>query len=63
MNSINSEFEQILLAAKERRGENTGKVYMTYVDQWLDTLPASESEEFKEFAEVTFTHCIGICFQ
>tara|TARA_R100001129_G_C5319655_1_gene247288 strand:+ start:1938 stop:2471 length:534 start_codon:yes stop_codon:yes gene_type:complete len=31
----------------------TGKVYMTYVDQWLDTLPASESEEFKEFAEVT----------
>ena len=33
--------------------KNTGKVYMTYVDQWLDTLPASESEEFKEFAEVT----------
>ena len=31
----------------------TGKVYMTYVDQWLDTLPAAESEEFKEFAEVT----------
>lgn len=31
----------------------TGKVYLTYVDQWLDTLPASESEEFKEFAEVT----------
>ena len=31
----------------------TGKVYTTYVDQWLDTLPASESEEFKEFAEVT----------
>ena len=29
------------------------KVYITYVDQWLDTLPASESEEFKEFAEVT----------
>ena len=26
----------------------TGKVYLTYVDQWLDTLPASESEEFKE---------------
>ena len=26
---------------------------MTYVDQWLDTLPAAESEEFKEFAEVT----------
>ena len=32
---------------------NGGKVYLTYVDQWLDTLPASESEEFKEFAEVT----------
>ena len=31
----------------------TGKVYMTYVDQWLDTLPAAESEEFKEFAEIT----------
>ena len=31
----------------------TGKVYTSYVDQWLDTLPASESEEFKEFAEVT----------
>jgi hypothetical protein len=30
-----------------------GKVYLTLVDQWLDTLPASESEEFKEFAEVT----------
>ena len=31
----------------------TGKIYLTYVDQWLDSLPASESEEFKEFAEVT----------
>ena len=31
----------------------TGKVYLNYVDEWLDTLPASESEEFKEFAEVT----------
>ena len=31
----------------------TGKVYLNYVDQWLDTIPASESEEFKEFAEVT----------
>ena len=31
----------------------TGKVYLTYVDQWLDTLPASESEDFIEFAEVT----------
>ena len=28
-------------------------LYVTYVDQWLDTLPASESEEFKEFADVT----------
>ena len=32
---------------------NTGKVYLNTVDQWLDTLPASESEEFKEFAEHT----------
>lgn len=31
----------------------TGKVYLTYVDQWLDSLPAAESEEFKEFAEAT----------
>jgi len=31
----------------------TGKVYLNYVDQWLDSIPASESEEFKEFAEVT----------
>ena len=31
----------------------TGKVYLTVVDQWLDTLPASESEDFREFAEVT----------
>ena len=29
------------------------KVYLTFVDQWLDTLQASESEEFKEFAEYT----------
>ena len=31
----------------------TGKIYVTYVDQWLDTLPAAESEDFREFAEVT----------
>ena len=31
----------------------TGKVYLNYVDEWLDTLPASESEQFKEFAEYT----------
>jgi len=31
----------------------TGKVYLTVVDQWLDTLPAAESEEFREFAEIT----------
>ena len=29
------------------------KVYITYVDQWLDTLPAAESEDFKEFADIT----------
>ena len=32
---------------------DTGKVYLNYVEQWLDTLPAGESEEFREFAEVT----------
>ena len=31
----------------------TGKIYLNIVDQWLDTIPASESEDFKEFAEVT----------
>ena len=31
----------------------TSKVYLTYVDQWLDTLPAAESEDFREFADVT----------
>ena len=31
----------------------TGKVYITFVDQWLDTLPAADSEDFREFAEIT----------
>lgn len=31
----------------------SGKVYITVVDQWLDTLPAADSEDFREFAEVT----------
>ena len=29
------------------------KVYLTVVDQWLDTLPAADSEDFREFAEYT----------
>jgi len=29
------------------------KLYLTLVDQWLDTLPAADSEEFREFAEIT----------
>ena len=29
------------------------KVYITIVDQWLDTLPAADSEDFREFAEIT----------
>ena len=33
--------------------KSESKVYMSYVDQWLDTLPAADSEDFKEFAEVT----------
>ena len=32
---------------------STSKVYLTLVDQWLDTLPAAESEDFREFADVT----------
>ncbi len=31
----------------------TGKIYLTYVDQWLDTLPAADSEDFREFADIT----------
>jgi hypothetical protein len=31
----------------------SGKVYLSVVDQWLDSLPASESDIFKEFAEMT----------
>ena len=31
----------------------TGKIYITLVDQWLDTLPAADSEDFREFAEIT----------
>lgn len=31
----------------------TGKVYLTVVDQWLDTLPAADSEDFREFADAT----------
>ena len=33
--------------------EKNSKVYLNYVEQWLDTIPASESEDFREFAEVT----------
>jgi len=29
------------------------KVYLTYVDQWLDTLPAADAEDFRDFAEAT----------
>ena len=29
----------------------TGKVYLNLVDQWLDTLPAADSEHFCEFAD------------
>ena len=31
----------------------TGKVYLNIVDQWLDTLPAADSEDFREFADAT----------
>ena len=33
--------------------EKGGKVYLNYVEQWLDNIPAAESEDFREFAEVT----------
>ena len=31
-----------------------GKVYTTYVDQWLDKIPAAESEDFREFAYLVY---------
>jgi hypothetical protein len=34
----------------------SGKVYLNSVDQWLDTLPAADSDHFKEFAE----HCPSV---
>ena len=30
-----------------------GKVYVSYVDEWLDSLPAADAEDFREFAEYT----------
>ena len=33
--------------------ETSSKVYLSYVDQWLDTLPAADAEDFKEFADAT----------
>ena len=37
-----------------KTAESTGgKVYVSYVDQWLDTLAAADSEDFREFAEAT----------
>jgi hypothetical protein len=35
------------------KANKSGKVYLNYVEQWLDTIPASDSEDFREFAEVT----------
>ena len=32
---------------------NNTKVYLNIVEQWLDTLPAADSEDFREFAEHT----------
>ena len=29
------------------------KVYLSVVDQWLDTISAAESEDFRDFADVT----------
>ena len=33
--------------------QTEGKVYLNIVDQWLDTLPAADSEDFRDFAEHT----------
>jgi len=31
----------------------SGKVYLNIVEQWLDTLPAADSEDFRDFADAT----------
>ena len=33
--------------------EKTGKVYLNIVEQWLDTIPAADAEEFRDFCDVT----------
>ena len=35
------------------KAKQSSKVYLSVVDNWLDTLPAADSEDFKEFAEIT----------
>jgi len=36
-----------------RTNASGSKVYLTAVDQWLDTLPVADSEDFREFADTT----------
>ena len=36
---------------------NGGKVYVSYVDQWLDTLAAADSEEEGEVFQDDCTSC------
>lgn len=33
------------------KSKTGSKVYVSYVDEWLDSLPAADSEDFKEFAD------------
>ena len=35
------------------KSNKSGKVYLSVVDAWLDTLPAADAEDFKEFADYT----------
>ena len=35
------------------KAKENSKVYLSVVDNWLDKLPAADSEDFREFAEVT----------
>ena len=39
--------------ASTKTNAKGSRVYLTVVDQWLDTLPAADSEDFREFAEYT----------
>ena len=42
----------VVLQGRSDDDQDEGGIYLNYVEQWLDTLPAGESEDFREFADV-----------